>query len=193
MTKKKDKESPENQELVNALESIRGLLEKSESKLSAARESLRKAKPPSNHIFRTTAAQSSEPVVPVLDEVIPLEDSDFVYDPDNLDVDLSDASVPELPLEEVALETEEEIPDLAEQAHGETEPTSTILQQPLDLPPPDAGLDEVELKVLLDDFKADLEKQLHETILQTMIQIEMDIKGAIETELDKLRDKLLKH
>ncbi len=189
MTKKKDKESPENQELVNALESIRGLLEKSESKLSAARESLRKAKPPSNHIFRTTASQSSEPVVPVLDEVIPLEDSDFVFDPDNLDVDLSDTAIPELPLEEVALDTDGH----REEDDEETEPTSTNLQQPLDLPPPDSGIDEVELNVLLDDFKADLEKQLHETILQTMIQIEMDIKEAMESELDKLKEKLLKH
>ncbi len=71
----KDSDNTDNQDIVKALESIRGLLEKSESKLSAARASLKKAKRTETPASKIPV--SNEPVVPVLDDVVlPSEDDE---------------------------------------------------------------------------------------------------------------------
>jgi len=75
--------TPENKDLVDALESIRGLLEKSETKLSAARENLQKAKQPA-----TSNSKSKQTAVPMLDDIV-LESSPRIDD--NL-IPLPDAS-----------------------------------------------------------------------------------------------------
>ena len=67
----KKSEPTANDELLEALESIKGLLEKSEGKLSAARESLAKARSSNRpETDKPRIPISTEPVVPVLDEVV---------------------------------------------------------------------------------------------------------------------------
>lgn len=67
----KKSEPTANDELLEALESIKGLLEKSEGKLSAARESLAKARSSNRpDADKPRIPISTEPVVPVLDEVV---------------------------------------------------------------------------------------------------------------------------
>jgi len=73
----KKSEPTANDELLEALESIKGLLEKSEGKLSAARESLARAKSSNRRSpDKPRIPISSEPVVPVLDEVVATLDED---------------------------------------------------------------------------------------------------------------------
>lgn len=79
MAKNMDKD---NDDLLDALESIKDLLEKGEHKLSAARESLAKAKPSKP---KPRFPVSDEPVVPVLDDIVspPVEDdADLLLDDD---------------------------------------------------------------------------------------------------------------
>ena len=66
----KDTDNNDSPDLLNALESIKGLLEQSENKLSAARASLKKANSPEIPQGIIRPSVSSEPVVPVLDDVI---------------------------------------------------------------------------------------------------------------------------
>ena len=76
----KDTDNRKSPELLDALESIKGLLEQSESKLSAARESLQKAKPQANPPGSVRPSVSKEPVVPVLDDVVTSLEDDLDED-----------------------------------------------------------------------------------------------------------------
>lgn len=77
MAKNMDKD---NDDLLEALESIKDLLEKGENKLTAARESLARAKPSRP---KPRFPVSDEPVVPVLDDVVAPaseDDAEMVFD-----------------------------------------------------------------------------------------------------------------
>jgi hypothetical protein len=63
----------EPQELLSALESIKGLLEKSELKLNAARESIEQATPDSR--------KTVEPEIPEVDEIVEIPELDEIVVP----------------------------------------------------------------------------------------------------------------
>ena len=164
---KKSKPSP-NDELVGALESIRGLLEKSETKLSAARESLKKAKSPPPPVRQPPTKKykkppiSNEPVVPVLDDIV-LEGSAEINEPAFED-EATMMDIPSLDLKDV-------------------------VSTPVVTPPPQApsGHSTEEVLGYIDKIESSLEKRVHDVLLDTLVKVEMEVKHTIEEELEILR------
>lgn len=164
----KDTDNRTSPELLDALESIKGLLEQSESKLSAARESLQKAKPQTLKSGIVRPSVSDEPVVPVLDDVVTTLE-------DELDED-------ELPL------LEEDVPVLDELL--EAEPVST---SPPVSPPTPAGYSTEQVLNYIDELQQDLEKQLRNTLMRTVVNIEAEIKKTLSEQIQKLKDEIEKN
>jgi len=168
----KSKHNP-NDDLVGALESIRGLLEKSETKLSAARESLEKAK--STPFSERTPAKkykkppiSNEPVVPVLDDVV-LEGSPN-QDEISFDEDATMMDIPSLGLDDVI---------------------STPVGTP-SFPAPPSGHTTEEVLEYIDNIESLIDKRVHDALLNKLVEIEIDIKHAIEEELNDIRKMINK-
>jgi predicted component of type VI protein secretion system len=162
----KDTKSNDSPELLDALEAIKGLLEKSESKLSAARESLQKAKPQNNQQSIVRPSISSEPVVPVLDDVITTLDEDL----DEEDLPLLDDDVPVL---ENVLEPEPAAtlePEISSQA---------------------TGYSEDEIHAYIDRLQQQLEKELRNTLMRTAVNIEAEIKKTLAEQIQKLKDEIV--
>ncbi len=152
----KKTEPTANDELLEALESIKGLLEKSEGKLSAARESLAKARS-SNRAEpnKPKIPISTEPVVPVLDEVV------------------------------ATLDDEEAIPVLEE--------TLPVLDEPVaDNPPATGPAAHSTDQVIdhLDTLQGQLEKAVHEGLINALVQIETEIQAIIAEHIDHLKTDL---
>ncbi len=160
----KDNHDQKSPELLDALESIKGLLEQSESKLSAARESLRMAKPQAGQQGIVRPSTSTDPVVPVLDDVVTTLEDDLDED----DVPLLDEDVPLL---DNILETE-----------------------PVDLPPsapPQAsGYSVDEVLNYIDNLQLQLEKELRNTLMRTVVNIETEIKKTLAEQIQKLKDEI---
>ena len=157
----KDTDNSDNPELLNALESIKGLLELSENKLSAARESLKKAKSPDIKPAITRPSVSSEPVVPVLDDIVETTEDN---EPSLLD---------DLPVLENYLEPEETISP----------------EPPQPLPPSGHSTDEV--LAYLDQLQLQLDKELNETLMSAVIDIEAELKKTLNEEILKLKEQLI--
>ena len=160
----KDTNSNDSPELLDALESIKGLLEKSESKLSAARESLQKAKPQNNQQGIVRPSVSSEPVVPVLDDVV----TSLAEDLDEEDLPLLDDDVPVL---ESVLEPEPPV----------LEPETTSQA---------TGYSADELHAYIDSLQRRLEKELRNTLMRTVVNIEAEIKKTLAEQIQKLKDEI---
>ena len=160
----KDTDNNDSPDLLNALESIKGLLEQSENKLSAARESLQKAKTPdmSQGIIRPSV--SSEPVVPVLDDVIEVSaDASDDVEPPQLD---------EVPVLENFLE-----------------PGATSSPEPLKEQQP-AGHSTDEVLAYLDQLQEQLEKELTDSLMRTVVGIKAEIKKTLNEEIQKFKEQL---
>jgi hypothetical protein len=161
----KDTDNNDSPDLLNALESIKGLLEQSENKLSAARESLKKANSPEipQRIIRPSV--SSEPVVPVLDDVI----------------------------ETAADTTEDEEPSLLDEVpvlESFLEPEETIPAEPPQAPQP-VGHSTDEVLAYIEQLQLQLEKELRDSLMRTVVIIEMEIKKTLDEEIQKLKEQLL--
>jgi hypothetical protein len=161
----KDTDNTDSPDLLNALESIKGLLEQSESKLSAARESLKKAKTPDikkESVVRPPV--SSEPVVPVLDDIVEtFTENTAEEEPSLLD---------EVPVLENFLEPEE----------------ATLSEPEQVLPLPGHSTDEV--LAYIDHLQLQLEQELTDTLTRTVVDIEAELKKTVETEFQKLKEQL---
>ena len=160
----KDNHDQKSPELLDALESIKGLLEKSESKLSAARESLKKAKPQTGQQGIVRPSASNEPVVPVLDDVVTTMDDNLAED----DVPLLDEDIPELDniLEEEPVELQ---PTLPSQVYGHS--TDEVLSY-------------------IDTLQQQLEKELRNTLMRAVVNIETEIKKTLTEQIQKLKDEI---
>lgn len=161
----KDTDNNDNPDLLNALESIKGLLEKSESKLSAARESLKKAKTPDIKQGITRPSVSSEPVVPVLDDVV-----ETIVDTTE---DEDDPLLDDIPVLENSLELEDETP---------TEPPE-VLQPP--------GHSTEEVLAYIDQLQIQLENELRNSLMHAVVEIETEINKTLNEEIQKLKDQLI--
>jgi Asp-tRNA(Asn)/Glu-tRNA(Gln) amidotransferase A subunit family amidase len=160
----KDTNSNDSPELLNALESIKGLLEKSESKLSAARESLKKAKPQNNQQGIVRPSVSSEPVVPVLDDVV----TSLAEELDEQELPLLDDDVPVL--------------------ESVLEPEPAVLETELDSQA--TGYSEDEILAYIDGLQQKLEKELRNTLMRTVVNIEAEIKKTLAEQIQKLKDEI---
>jgi hypothetical protein len=160
----KDTNSNDSPELLDALESIKGLLEKSESKLSAARESLKKAKPQNNQQSIVRPSASSEPVVPVLDDVV----TTLAEELDEEELPLLDDDVPVL--------------------ESVLEPEPTVLKAEVDSEA--TGYSEDEILAYIDSLQQQLEKELRNTLMRTVVNIEAEIKKTLAEQIQKLKDEI---
>ena len=160
----KDTDNKDSPDLLNALESIKGLLEKSESKLSAARESLKKAKSADIKPAIIRPSVSSDPVVPVLDDIV------------ETSTDTTDGEEPllfdDLPVLENYLEPEE-----------------TTLAEPQEVPQP-TGYSTDEVLAYIDQLHLQLEKELSDSLMHTVVVIEAEIKETLDKEIQKLKEQL---
>jgi len=161
----KDTDNRTSPELLNALESIKGLLEQSESKLSAARESLQKAKPQAIKPGLVRPSVSNEPVVPVLDDVVT-----------SLDDELDEDGLPLL---------EDDVPVLDDLLEAEPPTTSAPAS-----PPPLAGYSTEQVLNYIDDLQRQLEKQLRNTLMRTVVNIEAEIKKTLSEQIQQLKDEI---
>lgn len=129
MSKPPHNPSGSNDNLLNALESIKGLLEENEQKLSAARQSIKKATP-------------------------------------NID--------------ELFVEFEDEVPVL-----------NDIVVPPEVHKPGEQGIDPLVLQAFIDEMQIKLEKRIRETLMQSIVRAESDIKKQVSAYINQLR-KLIK-
>lgn len=161
----KDTDNNDSPDLLNALESIKGLLEQSETKLSAARESLKKAKSSdiSQGIVRPSV--SSEPVVPVLDDIIEMSD---------------DIAVDEEPSQP------EGIPELQTLLEDETIPSAELSEE---LQP--AGHSTEEVLAYLDQLHEKLEQELTDKLMRTVVDLKAEIKNSLNEEIQKIKEQLI--
>lgn len=165
----KPKNNP-NDDLVDALESIRGLLEKSETKLSAARDSLEKAK--STPIEKRTKPTqthkkppiSNEPVVPVLDDIVFTDD---VTEDSTTHNDDTMTDIPSLDFGAIISKPEASPPTPQEKT-------------------PSAPSRKAILSYI-DKIESSLEQRIHDAMLDTMVKVEMEIKNTVAEELKALR------
>ena len=166
----KSKKTP-NDDLVDALESIRGLLEKNETKLSAARESLEKAKskpiekhsPPPKY---KKPPISSEPIVPVLDDVVFKADTKEEQTTVHEDITMTD--IPSLDFDAIVSKPETAAP-------------------PVENPKTPSGPSRKAIIAHIDKIESSLEQRIHDAMLETMAKVELEINNAVEEELKTLR------
>ena len=162
----KDTDNTDSPDLLNALESIKGLLEQSENKLSAARESLKKAKSPDLKQGIVRPSVSSEPVVPVLDDIVETAtDTEEDAEPSLLD---------EVPVLESFLEPEEVVTP--------SEPSTPV---------PPAGHSTDEVLAYLDQLQLQLERELNESLMRTVIDIEAELMKTLNEEIQKVKEQLI--
>jgi len=166
MSKQKDQRDPATEDnLLNALESIKSLLEQSETKLTAARDSITRANEPGN--FQSSRRQTgNEPVVPVLEDII---------EPDAYEA--APTGQMEIP----------EITDAADIADDET--LSPDSEEPATMSDP-TQTDSDTMLEFLDYLQASLEKEVRNTLMRTVVNIEKDVKKTIAEQLDTIRRQI---
>lgn len=170
----KDRDSKNSPELLSALESIKGLLEQSESKLSAARENLKLAKATSTTPGNVRPTVSSEPVVPVLDDVVT-----------RLDDELDEEDLPLLDDDDVPVLEDDDVPVL--DSFLDTEPAGVPEAVPLLQP---TGHSTEEIQFYLDQLHRQLEKELRNTLMRTVVNIETEIKRTLTEQIQQLKEEI---
>ena len=164
MTDKINKEADSSQDsLVDALESIKSLLAKSDSKLAAARESIAIA---SNQTALGQQDVHEQFEIPVLDDiVIPAEVESVTEEVSNISEQLSEK------IDETLAAVNESIPAIAE-ASSQADP-QIILDY-------------------LDTLQEKLEKTLRDSLMKSIVTIEVGLKKSLVSEIDKIRDQVKK-
>ncbi len=165
MTDKINKESslgdPQDS-LVDALESIKALLAKSDSKLAAARESIAIA---SNQTAKGQL-ESEQFEIPVLDDIVTSADVESVTEEvSNISEALSSK------IDETLAAVQENIPTLSD---------------PVSAPNPEVVLD------YLDTLQEKLEKSLRDSLMKSIVTIEAGLKISLVSEIDKIREQIKK-
>lgn len=166
MSKQNDKPDSDGVEdnLLNALESIKGLLEQSETKLTAARDSIHRANEPADS--KTARSRpDSDPVVPVLDDIV---------EPDAYPPAAEQMEIPE-------------ITDEAEPFH--TAPSPDKQEEPVTMSSPNQSDSDTMLE-FLDHLQVSLEKEVRNTLMRTVVNIEKEVKKTITEQLDTIRKQI---
>ena len=151
--------------LVDALESIKNLLAKSDSKLAAARESIAIA---SNQtaLGKLDINEQHELEIPVLDDiVIPAEVEFATEEVSNISEQLSEK------IDETLAAVNESIPTLS---------------VPPSEPDPQIVLD------YLNTLQDKLEKVLRDSLMKSIVTIEAGLKKSLVSEIDKIRKQVKK-
>jgi len=162
MTDEINKDTTTPDSLVDALESIKSLLAKSDSKLAAARESIAIAS--NQTAFGKLDSEQFE--IPVLHDVV---------NPDDV------ASVTE-EVSSISEQLSEKIDETLAAVH-ESIPT---LSDAIATPEPQVMLD------YLDTLQLKLEKSLRDSLMKSIVTIEAGLKKSLTSEIDKVREQIKK-
>jgi ABC-type transporter Mla subunit MlaD len=157
-----DKINNDPDSLVDALESIKSLLAKSDSKLAAARESIAIAsnQTPLGHL------ESEEFDIPILHDVVNPSDVESVTEEvSNISEQLSSK------IDETLAAVHENIPNLSETVSA---------------PDPQVMLD------YLDTLQEKLEKTLRDSLMKSIVTIEAGLKKSLTAEINKIRKQIKK-
>ncbi|MDH5661007.1 MAG: hypothetical protein OEY65_08400 [Gammaproteobacteria bacterium] len=157
-----DKINKDPDSLVDALESIKSLLAKSDSKLAAARESIAIAsnQTPLGHI------NSEEFDIPILHDVVdPGNVESVTKEVSNISEQLSSK------IDETLAAVNESIPNLSET---------------ISAPDPQVMLDH------LDTLQKKLEKTLRDSLMKSIVTIEAGLKKSLISEIDNIRKQVKK-
>ena len=157
-----DKINKDPDSLVDALESIKSLLAKSDSKLAAARESIAIAsnQTPLGHL------KSEEFDIPILHDVVNPSDVESVTEEvSNISEQLSSK------IDETLAAVHESIPNLSETVSA---------------PDPQVMLD------YLDTLQEKLEKTLRDSLMKSIVTIEAGLKKSLTSEINKIRKQIKK-
>ena len=161
MTDRINKDAENSDSLVDALESIKSLLAKSDSKLAAARESIAIA---SNQTALGQQDVSEQFEIPVLDDiVIPAEVESVTEEVSNISEQLSSK------IDETLAAVNETIPTLSA-----TQPDPEIMLE------------------YLDTLQEKLEKSLRDSLMKSIVTIELGLKKSLINEVDKIREQIKK-
>jgi len=164
-------------DLMSTLESIRGLLEQNESKLTAARESITNANNLNDTSTLTKIRNTEEEIVPILDQII---------DPNTSLGNDSQIDIPELD-SIVSTEAPQEQEDLNIELSSSEPVRSEKTKDHL------ASLTQKNLLLdALDNFQIDLEQSLREDLMKTMIGLEKDLKEKISKKINQIKDDIVK-
>lgn len=167
--KKKDSNPAESQDsLVDALESIKSLLAKSDSKLAAARESIAIASNQTalGKLGVDDPGQSLELNIPVLDDIVlPAEIESATEEVSNISEQISSK------IDETLAAVSESIPTLSE---AKTKPDPQVLID------------------YLNKFEKTLEKTMRDSLMKSVVTIEASLKKSVFKELDKIRKQITK-
>ena len=220
--KKSTKSSPsetiekDQDDLMSTLESIRGLLEQSEGKLNAARESISIANTNTKNDTSTLLhlRNNDEEIVPILDEIV--EPGIILEEPVSL-TNLETANIKANELPEAELEIPEpEIPELDSivLSTNELSDSSIVLDSDLTLPVSDndaiseaaigtsaneikpandlASLTQKNLLIdAIDRLQAELEESLREQLMKTMVSLEKDLKDKIAHKIEQIKSDII--
>lgn len=148
--------------LVDALESIKSLLAKSDSKLAAARESIAIASSQTakGHL------NSEQFEIPVLDDIVTSSDVESVTEEvSNISEALSSK------IDETLAAVQENIPTLSD---------------PNSAPNPEVILN------YLDTLQEKLEKALRDSLMKSIVTIEVGLKKSLVSEINKVREQIKK-
>lgn len=164
-------------DLMSTLESIRGLLEQSEGKLNAARESISLANTQtqrSSASITSSEIEVDEEIVPILDNIV--------------NADLSLSKLPNIPeLDSVFTPTAHESSQEIEQIDIDSTPAD-IKKNTSDI----AMLTKKNLLIdALDNLQLDLEQSLRETLMKTMVTLEKDLKDRISDRIEQIKKEIL--
>ncbi|MDZ7663485.1 hypothetical protein [Thiohalophilus sp.] len=165
MSKQNDKSDPATEDnLLNALESIKSLLEQSETKLTAARDSITRANEPGD-LQKSRRQTGNEPVVPVLEDII-------------------EPGTYKAPAEQM------EIPEITDEADIANDGTfSPNSEEPATMSNP-TQTDSDTMLEFLDHLQASLEKEVRNTLMRTVVNIEKEVKKTIAEQLDTIREQI---
>lgn len=151
--------------LVDALESIKNLLAKSDSKLAAARESIAIAS--NQTALGTQDIQAHEQFeIPVLNDIVTQDDVESATEAvSNISEQISEK------ISETLAAVNESIPTLSD---------------PISSPDPQIMLD------YLDTLQEKLEKSLRDSLMKSIVTIEAGLRKSLFSEVDKIREQIKK-
>lgn len=170
-------------DLMSTLESIKGLLEQSEGKLNAARESISIANTNTQNdtsaLHELRNMDDEELIVPILDEIIEPE--------------LSSDSMQSLPEPDTIFTTVEAKPDDASSKPVAEELERIEITAKPDTTPDLSSLSQKnQIIATLDEFQIELEQSLRETLMKTMVSLEKDLKDRIGKKIDDIKSEIIK-
>jgi len=199
--------SDNNEALVKSLESIKALLAKSETKLSAARESLTQAN-------KGPSMKKPELEIPTLDEVVEANQQFQIDLPDERDIPVLDSIEAEgpifklddeddydfaestltidtssQPLDQDAHEEAEDIPLLSVESLEEEKPIPELMAVHLNEEPAATAIELPDLSPLLNAID-DVEGSMRSQISAAAIAFEERLNSELDLQMQKLRDQV---